>query len=77
MRCDFYTGDQTAALKLGKERQRQVINLKIQWMQEQDVARREELMNQMTHLLQGTLDLNRIVYSNQFVKTSIFPKIGQ
>jgi hypothetical protein len=67
MRCDLCTGDQKAAARLGKERQRQVINLKIQWMQEQDVARREELMNQMAVLLQGTLHLNEIVYSNQFV----------
>jgi hypothetical protein len=67
MRCDLCTGDQTAAHKLGKQRQRQVINLKIQWMQEQDVARREVLMNQMATLLPGTLCLGEIVYSNQFV----------
>jgi hypothetical protein len=70
MRCDLCTGDQTAALRLGKERQRQVINLKIQWTQEQDVARREDLMNQITPLLQGTLNLAIIVYTNQFVLIS-------
>ena len=67
MRCDLCTGDQKAALKLGKERQRQVINLKIQRMREQDVARREELMTQMTLLLHDTLNLGFIVYSNQFL----------
>jgi len=66
-RCDLCTGDQTAARKLGKQRQRQVINLKIQWTHEQNVARREELMTQMAALLQGTLDLDVIVYSNRFV----------
>ena len=67
MRCDLCTEDQKAALGLGKERERQVINLKIQWTQEQDVVRREALMTQMTVLLQGTLNLVFIVYSNQFV----------
>ena len=66
MRCDLCTGDDAAASKLGKERENQVRRLKIQ-LSHQDVARREELMNQMTALLQGTLNLGEIVYSNQFV----------
>jgi hypothetical protein len=61
------TGDQTAARKLGKQRENQVRRLKIQWTHEQNVARREELMTQMAALLQGTLDLDVIVYSNRFV----------
>ncbi len=67
MRCDLCTGDQKAAQKLGKQRQRQVINLKIEWTEEQDVARREYLMNEMTPLLQGTSQLGEIVHTNQFV----------
>ncbi len=63
-RVYLFSGDDTAAHKLGKERQRQVINLKIEWTQEQDV---EDLVIQMTPLLQGTLDLGEIVYINQFV----------
>jgi hypothetical protein len=45
MRCDLCTGDDTAAARLGKERQRQVRRLKIQLSQKQDVARRTVLMN--------------------------------
>jgi hypothetical protein len=45
-RCNLCTGDDTAACRLGKQRQRQVINLKILWTLEQDVARREDLMHQ-------------------------------
>ncbi len=67
MRCDLCTGDQRAARRLAKERENQVRRLKIQLSQEQDVARREVLMNQMTALLPGTLHLGEIVYSNQFV----------
>ena len=67
MRCDWCTGDQTAAVGLGKECQRQVINLKIEWTVEQDAVRREDVMNQMTDLLPGTLNLGEIVHTNQFV----------
>ena len=67
MRCDLCTGDDTAARQLGKQRENQVIHLKIQLSHEQDAARREDLMNQMTVLLQGALNLGLIVYSNQFV----------
>ena len=55
------------ALRLGKQREKQVRRLKIQLSHVQDVARREKLMNQMTALLTGTLDLGEIVYTNQFV----------
>lgn len=67
MRCDLCTGDDTAAARLGKKRENQVRRLKIQLSHEQDVARREELMTQMAALLQGTLNLGEIVYSDQFV----------
>jgi hypothetical protein len=67
MRCDLCTGDDTAAAGLGKQRENQVRRLKIQLSQEQDVARREELMTQMAALLQWTRNLGEIVYSNQFV----------
>ena len=47
MRCDLCTEDQADAVRLGKQCQGQVINLKIEWTEEEDVARRSVLMNQM------------------------------
>ena len=67
MRCDLCIGAQIDAHKLGKERERQVIRLKIQLTQEQDLARRKELMNEIAALMPGTLNLGQIAYTNQFV----------
>jgi hypothetical protein len=47
------TRDDTAAFKLGKQRQRQVINLKILLTKEKNAARQEDIMNKMTALLPG------------------------
>ena len=65
--CGAICVDYTAAIQLGKEGHRQFINLKGQLSHEQDVARHEVLMNQIAPLLQGTLNLGKIVYSNRFV----------
>ena len=67
MRCDLCTGDDKAASMLGKQRQREIILLKIRWLQEEDQEQQENLMLQMTTLLKGTIGLGLTVYSNQFV----------
>ena len=66
-RCNFCLGDDTAALSLGKERLRQVLTLKMEWVVEDDQELRDELMTQMNALMVGTKNLDVVVSSLKFI----------
>jgi hypothetical protein len=66
-RCNLCLGDDTAAAALGKERLREVLALKMRWVEEEDEEVRGELMAQMRELMKGTQNLDSIVSSLKFI----------
>jgi hypothetical protein len=58
----------TAARALGKQRLREVLNLKMQWAREDDQEVRAEKLARMNALMVGTQNLDVVVYSLKFIQ---------
>jgi hypothetical protein len=66
-RCNFCLGDDTDARGLGKQRLRQVLIIKMQWVEETNQEVRDGLLAQMNALMVGTQNLDVVVFSLKFI----------
>jgi hypothetical protein len=60
-------GADTAARALGKQTLREVLILKLRWVEEQNQEMRDELMAEMRDLMVGTQNLDVVVSSLKFI----------
>ena len=69
-RSNLCLGDDIAARALGKQRVREVLTLKMQWVEEEDEQLRDELMAEMRGLQRRTIALDAVVSSLKFIHST-------